>query len=135
MDSGDGLKRPTRCQVPFLEKHLAMPRNRNRTLMNYLLVDECQISNNLAERSIRPFVVGRKAWNFYASPKGAESSGIAYSIIETAKANNLNVFKYLTYLFKELPNTPFKEESDLLEDYLPQESRNSSKLQITLTTI
>nr|WP_259456976.1 transposase domain-containing protein [Trichococcus pasteurii] len=39
--------------------------------------------------------------------------------METAKANNLNVFKYLTYLFKELPNTPFKEESDLLEDYLP----------------
>ena len=60
-----------------------------------------------------------KAWNFYASPKGAESSSIAYSIIETAKANNLNVFKYLTYLFKELPNTPFKEEPELLEDYLP----------------
>ena len=73
----------------------------------------------MAERSIRPFVVGRKAWNFYASPKGAESSSIAYSIIETAKVNNLNVFKHLTYLFKELPNTPFKEESDLLEDYLP----------------
>ena len=73
----------------------------------------------MAERSIRPFVVGRKAWNFYASPKGAESSSIAYSIIETAKANNLNVFKYLTYLFKELPNTPFKEEPELLEDYLP----------------
>ena len=60
-------------------------------------------------------MVGRKAWNFYASPKGAESSSIAYSIIETAKANNLNVFKYLTYLFKELPNTPFKEEPELLE--------------------
>ena len=64
-------------------------------------------------------MVGRKAWNFYASPKGTESSSIAYSIIETAKANNLNVFKYLTYLFEELPNTLLKEEPELLEDYLP----------------
>ena len=102
-----------------LGKALSYAKKQKPYLMNYLLDGECQISNNLAERSIRPFVVGRKAWNFYASPKGAESSSIAYSIIETAKANNLNVFKYLTYLFKELPNTPFKEEPELLEDYLP----------------
>lgn len=66
--------------------------------MNYLLDGELHLSNNLAERSIRPFVVGRKAWNFSASTKGATSSAIAYSIIGTAKENGLDVFKYLRYL-------------------------------------
>lgn len=50
---------------------------------------------------------------FSKSSKGATSSGIIYSIVETAKANNLNVFKYLTYLFEELPNIDLEDFDQL----------------------
>lgn len=103
----------------LLGKALAYSKSEKRYLMNYLLDGDLQLSNNLAERSIRPFVVGRKAWYFSASTKGAEASAIAYSIIETAKENGLDPYKYLRYLFEELPNIPFKEEPELLENYFP----------------
>ena len=61
------------------------------------------IDNNPAENAIRPFVIGRKNWLFSDSQQGAKASAMLYSIIETAKANNLEPFKYLTYLFKNLP--------------------------------
>jgi transposase len=59
--------------------------------------------NNLAENAIRPFVVGRKNWLFSASPRGAEASAAIYSLIETAKANNLEPYRYLRHLFERLP--------------------------------
>jgi len=63
-----------------------------------------ELSNNRAERSIKPFVIGRKNWLFSATPKGAEASSVIYSIIETAKENGLKPFKYLEYLFETMPN-------------------------------
>ncbi|SHK60179.1 transposase domain-containing protein, partial [Paramaledivibacter caminithermalis] len=63
-----------------------------------------EISNNRAERAIRPFTIGRKNWIFANTPKGASASAVIYSIIETAKANNLSPFHYLQYLFVKLPN-------------------------------
>lgn len=59
--------------------------------------------NNLAENAIRPFVVGRKNWLFSGTPEGAQASASLYSLIETAKANNLEPYKYLRYLFEKLP--------------------------------
>ena len=47
----------------------------------------CSLSNNLSENAIRPFTVGRKNWLFSASPKGAASSAIVYTMVEMAKAN------------------------------------------------
>ena len=66
---------------------LQYPLNQKTGLMNYLMDGHCQISNNTAENSIRPFTVGRKNWLFSGSPKGAASSAAVYSIVETAKAN------------------------------------------------
>lgn len=103
----------------ILGKALAYAKKQKTYLMNYLKDGECQLSNNLAESSIRPFVVGRKAWNFSASTKGAASSGIAYILIQTAKANGIDAYKYLKYLFEELPNIPFKSDPELLDAYLP----------------
>lgn len=60
------------------------------------------IDNNASERAIKPFVIGRKNWLLSTSSKGAKASAMIYSIIETAKANNLIVEKYLTYLFDML---------------------------------
>ena len=102
-----------------LGKALQYAKNQKVYLMNYLEDGECQLSNNLAERSIRPFVVGRKAWNFSTSTKGATASGVVYSLIQTAKLNGLDPYKYLNYLFEELPDTPFKEYPELLQGLLP----------------
>ena len=84
--------------------------------MNYLRDGNCSISNNLAENSIRPFTVGRKNWLFSGSPKGAAASVAVYSIIESAKANGLNPYKYLKYIFNELPGVQFEREPEFLED-------------------
>lgn len=88
-------------------------------LINYLLDGNCSISNNLAENSIRPFTIGRKNWLFSGSPKGASASAAVYSIIESAKANGLNPYKYLYFIFSELPGVQFGQHPEFLEDYLP----------------
>ena len=83
--------------------------------MNFLLDGRLEISNNRAENSIRPFTVGRKNWLFSYSPKGAQASAVAYSIVETAQANGLVPFMYLNYLLEKLPNIT----TDNLSDCLP----------------
>jgi transposase len=55
-----------------------------------------------AERSIKPFVVGRKNWLFSGSPNGAKASSLFFSLIETAKANNLNPYGYLRWIFDQV---------------------------------
>jgi transposase len=93
--------------------------NQKDDLLTYLEDGNCSISNNLSENSIRPFTIGRKNWLFSGSPKGAEASATVYSIIETAKANGLNPYKYLYYIFSELPGVQFCQHPEFLEDYLP----------------
>ena len=78
--------------------------SQEKYLRNYLLDGRLELSNNRAERSIKPFVIGRNNWLFSNTSKGADASAVIYSIVETAKENNLNIFPYLEYLFKRLPN-------------------------------
>jgi transposase len=75
-------------------------------------------SNNLAKNSIRFFAIDRKNWLFNGSPKCAAASAAVYSIIETAKVNNLNPYKYLNFIFKELPGVQLWKHLGFLEDYL-----------------
>ena len=56
------------------------------------------------ENKIRPFVVGRKNWLFSGSPSGAEAAANLYSLIETAKANGIEPYRYLRALIERLPN-------------------------------
>jgi len=72
-----------------------------------------EIDNNRSERSIKPFVIGRKNWLFANTPRGAKASATIYSIVETAKENRLNPFSYLTYLFEQLPNVDIKHPSNI----------------------
>ena len=72
--------------------------------------------NNWAENAIRPFCVGRRNWLFAGTPEGAEASATLYSLIESAKANNLEPYKYLRFLFEKLP---FAECEDDLRVLLP----------------
>ena len=72
-----------------------------------------EISNNRAERAIKPFVIGRKNWLFATSTCGAKASATIYSLIETAKENGLNPLVYLDYLFQQLPNIDVRDPKTL----------------------
>jgi transposase len=86
-------------------------------LVVYLRDGRLRPDNNLAENAIRPFVLGRKNWLFAATPDGAHASAALYSIIETAKANGLEPYWYLRYLFERLPKAKTADEYKAL---LPQ---------------
>jgi len=88
-------------------------RNQWPKLIGFLKDGRLELDNNRAERSIKPFVIGRKNWLFANTPRGARSSAIIYSIVETAKENGLNPFSYLTYLFELLPNINTKDPQAL----------------------
>lgn len=114
------------------KKELVLPKSALGKAINYclkqwskleafLLDGQIELSNNKAERAIKPFVIGRKNFLFCKSPKGATASAITYSIIETAKANNLSPFHYLNYLFEKLPNIDTSDYNQL-DELLPWSS-------------
>lgn len=103
-------------------------------LENYLLDGRLEISNNRAENSIRPFTVGRKNWLFANTPKGAKSSAILYSIIETAKQNDLDPYRYLEYIFTVAPNCDLKDPK-MLETLLPNMAPEDCRIKVVQTTI
>lgn len=103
--------------------------NHKEKLETYLEYGNCQISNNIAENSIRPFTIGRKNWTFCGSPKGAHASACVYSLVETAKANGLNPYKYLEYLLSLLPGSNPETNPKILDSMMPwnQQVQNTCK--------
>jgi len=99
-----------------LGKAIQYANNEWKTLIVYLHNGEVRIDNNLVENAIRPFVLGRKNWLFSGSPRGADASAFFYSLIETAKANGLEPYAYLLYLFERLPNA---QSDGVIEALLP----------------
>lgn len=95
----------------LLGKAVSYALNQWEKLVGYLEDGRLALDNNMAENSIRPFVIGRKNWLFSGTPEGAEASALLYSLIETAKANNLEPYAYLRYIFDRLPL------ASMLEDY------------------
>lgn len=84
-------------------------------LIRYLEDGDLEISNNRAENSIRPFVIGRKNFLFANTPGGTRASAVLYSIVEIAKENGLNPYAYLAYVFKPALNWNFLNVSEKLE--------------------
>ena len=72
-------------------------------LVVYVKSPHVGLDNNAAENAIRPFAIGRKNWLFAGSPEGAQASAALYSLVETAKANDLEPYRYLRFLFERLP--------------------------------
>ena len=93
-------------------------RNQWDKLQEFLKDGRLELDNNRSERSIKPFVIGRKNWLFSNTPKGAKASATIYSIIESAKENGLNPFEYLQYLFEQLPNIDVEDKA-CLDGLLP----------------
>ena len=102
-----------------LAEAVTYAKNQKEYLNSFLEHGEVDISNNYAENAIRPFTVGRKNWLFCDTPKGADASAIVYTVVETAKANGLEPYRYLKLLLTELPylsKTPSQED---LMQFLP----------------
>ena len=73
-----------------------------------------EMDNNRIENAIRPFVIGRKNWLFSDTVRGAEASANIYSVIETAKTNGLDPYRYLLHLLTELPKAQRVEDFEKL---------------------
>ncbi len=100
-----------------LGKAVVYAQNHHETLMNYLLDGRCEISNNRAERKAKSYAIGRKAFLFHTSEAGAGASAVMYSIVETAKANNLNIFQYLYTVLLYIPD--YLNSSAGIEQLMP----------------
>ena len=90
-------------------------------LIRFLEDGRLEISNNRAERSVKPFVMGRKNWLFANTEGGAQSSAMIYSLIETAKENGLDPYRYLVHVLTEAPRLAAKGDcwaEKLLPEYV-----------------
>lgn len=88
-------------------------------LVRYLEDGRLEVSNNRAERSIKPFVMGRKNWLFANTPAGAQASAVIYSLIESAKETGLDPYKYLLWVFQEAPRL-FETDQEWAKKLTPE---------------
>lgn len=111
----------TRCAAPKskLGKALTYLKEQWPNLVMFLQDGRLEISNNRAERSIKPFVMGRKNFLFANTPGGARASAVIYSLIETAKENGLDPYRYLTWVLNEAPKRA-RNNSEWAEGLTPQ---------------
>lgn len=96
-----------------LSQALTYSINQEENLRLYLEDGRIEISNNRAENSIRPFCVGRRNWLFSNTVKGAEASAAIYSLVETAKLNNLKPYDYFEYLLTVLTEIDINDDKEL----------------------
>ena len=90
------------------------------------------LCNNLAERGIKPFVIGRKNFLFSDTPRGAEVSDDMYSIVVTAKANGLNPRKYAQWLLEEMPNAADPGDQAYLDSLIPWSESVPAEIRLRL---
>ncbi len=109
-------------QVPHnsaIGKALAYSLNQEQYLRRFLADGNIPMDNNYAEQAIRPFTLGRKNFVIIESDNGAKASAILYSLVETAKANGINTYKYFELLLTEIPKHMDDNNLDFLNDLLP----------------
>jgi len=98
----------------LLGKALTYVQNQRKYLLAFFADGRIELSNNRAERSIKPFVIGRKNWLFCNTPGGAKSSAAIYSLIQTAIENGMNPQVYLEYVFEQIRQYGTKRPETLL---------------------
>ena len=92
-------------------------KNQFPKLKIYVEDGRLNIDNNIAENHVRPIAIGRKNWLFATSTKGATALCNWYSVIETAKANNLDAYAYLKHILTQLP--VYESEGKDIDELLP----------------
>lgn len=93
--------------------------NQEKYLRTFLTDPKVPLDNNLAEQAIRPFCVGKKNWKLIDTVNGAKASAILYSIVETAKANELNIYQYFKHILTEIPKHIDNADFSFLDQLLP----------------
>ena len=93
--------------------------NQRTELEGFLADGRLELTNNRAERAVKPFVIARKNFLFSDTSRGADASALCFSMIETAKMNGLDVYGYLIHLLSELPKLGEKPETEQLQKLLP----------------
>ena len=96
-------------------------------MVNRLFRTRIELSNNRAERSIKPFVISRKNFLFANTPMGAQSSAVIFSLIETAKENKLDPYRYLVWVLRTAP-TLDRTKDDWAKGLLPRYAPNACSL-------
>lgn len=109
----------TPASQSHLGKAVSYTLNQWNNLQNYLLDGRLNISNNSAEHLAKSFALCRKNFLFSNTPSGAEASATVMSIIETAKINKIDPYKYLTYIFETAPQLDMTKKEDV-EKLLPE---------------
>ena len=124
----------TRNAAPKSKLGIALNYLKNQwpTLIVYLEDGRIELSNNRAERSIKPFVISRKNFLFANTPGGAQSSAVIFSLIETAKENGLDPYRYLSWLLNEAPRRA-PSNPDWATTLLPQNAPAPFLFRLTLT--
>ena len=102
-----------------LKEALTYAENQKENLSKFLEDGRIPLTNSKAERAIRPFAVHRKNWLFADTIAGAKANAIYYSLIESAKINKLNIYKYINYLLEELSKLEEAKTENEIEKYLP----------------
>ena len=102
-----------------LQEAIGYAINQKEELSLFLNNGQIPLTNSKCERTIRPFAVHRKNWLFADTVEGAKANAIYYSFIETAKLNNLNIYKYISYLLKTLPQLEGEQTEENILQYLP----------------
>lgn len=102
-----------------LAEAVTYAQNQKLYLNAFLEHGEVEISNNFAENAIRPFVVGRKNWLFCDTPRGADSSAIVYTLVETAKANGWEPYAYLVRVLSLMPYIGKNPTPEDLDGFMP----------------
>lgn len=100
----------------LLDKAIQYTLNQCDSLIYYVHNGAVSIDNNAAERHIRPFAIGRKNWLFMGSPDGANAAAVLYSLIETAKLNDVNPEGYLKFVLEHAIN---QNDTHQLEALMP----------------
>ena len=102
-----------------LTRALGYCQNQRKYLETFLEDDRIPLSNNYCEANIKPFATARRAWLFADTPRGAFANGVLYTLVESARANELDVYEYLKYLLTEMPNNHHLENPDVIDQLLP----------------
>lgn len=102
-----------------LTQALGYCQNQRKYLETYLEDGRLPVSNNYCEANIKPFATARRAWLFADTPKGAFANGVLYTLVESARANELDVYEYLKCLLTEMPNNHHLEDPSVIDSLLP----------------
>lgn len=102
-----------------LTEALSYSVNQRTNLETFMHDGKIPISNNRAEQHIRPFATHRRAWLFADTQAGARANATAYSLIETARSYDLNVYEYIHYVLKRVPMLDHQSHPENLEELMP----------------